>query len=66
VLGEHVLFLVFWIATGIIALFGGVVVIVNAARQMERAAAQSSRAPTPERAAAQSGRATKPEDALAA
>ena len=60
------LFLVLWIAAGIIALFGGVLVIVNAARQMERAAAQSSRATKPERAGAQSSRATKPEDALAA
>jgi hypothetical protein len=34
----------FWGATGIIALIRGVVLIVNAARQMERAAVQSSRA----------------------
>jgi hypothetical protein len=53
VLGEYVLFLVLWIATGIIAFFSGVLVIVNAARQMERAAAQTNRA-------------TKPEDALVA
>ena len=47
------LFLVIWIATGIIALFSGLLVIVNAGRQMERTVAQSSRA-------------TKPEDALVA
>ena len=52
-LGEYVLFLVLWIATGIIALFSGVLVIVKAARQMDRAAVQSNRA-------------TEPEDALVA
>ena len=51
--GEYMLFLVFWIATGVIALVGGVLVVVKAARQMERAAAQASRA-------------TKSKDALAA
>ena len=48
------LFLVVWMAAGFIALFSGVLVIVNVARQMEQAAP------------AQSSRATKPEDALAA
>lgn len=47
-LGDYVLFLVLWGAVGIIGLIAGVVVVVNAARQMERAAAQSSRAAKPE------------------
>ena len=47
-LGDYVLFLVLWGAVGIIGLIAGVVVVVNAARQMERAAAQSIRAEKPE------------------
>jgi hypothetical protein len=53
VLGGYMLFLVLWIAMGISGLFIGVVVIGKSARQMERAAAESSRA-------------TKSEDALVA
>ncbi len=51
-LEDHVLFLILWAASGILALVGGVVVIRKAAREMERPAEQSSR--------------DKPEDVLVA